>query len=336
MKKFLSTIILVLIAISIAYSQTQTFKYQTVLRDNTGTILINKVVGLRVSILQGSTPATVYIEAFNVNSDNFGIINLEIGTGTVIFGNYAGIDWSASNNQLKFEIDLNGGTAYTLLGTAPVLSAPVANYAVKSGAATTANYATSAGTASFPAGMIIAFAGDTSKIPAGWLLCDGRAVSRATYQILLDAIGLNWGRGNNTSTFNLPDLRGQFLRGADLKAGIDPDTATRTVKNTAVSSRSKVGTYQPYSNATHTHTGTTGNPSSITLTFDIGGTFQTCNMGNCNCSPSSSQIASGPYCNTTPHSTTATANHTHTFTTNATGGAEARPVNAYVNYIIKY
>jgi microcystin-dependent protein len=293
-----------------------------VLRDNTGTILNNKVVGLKVSILQGLASTKVYSEEFNVNSDNFGIINLEIGTGTVTYGNYESIDWSIEKNQLQTEIDINGGQSYTLVGTSPILSVPVANYAFKSGAS------------SFPAGMIIAFAGDTSKIPNGWLLCDGRAVSRSIYSSLLEAIGLNWGIGNNISTFNVPDLRGQFLRGADLGAGVDPNVSNRTVKNSAVSDDSKVGTYQSFLNANHTHNGTTAD-NSQSITFDIGNTPRSCPMGNCNCNPGSNQIMSGDFCNTTPHNTT-TQSHNHTFTTNSTGGAEARPVNAYVNYIIKY
>lgn len=63
----------------------------------------------------------------------------------------------------------------------------------------------------FPAGQIIAYAGTT--VPTGFLDCDGTAVSRTTYARLFSAIGEIWGAGDTTTTFNLPDLRGGFLRG---------------------------------------------------------------------------------------------------------------------------
>ena len=60
-------------------------------------------------------------------------------------------------------------------------------------------------------GMVAAFA--MSSAPTGWLTCDGTAVSRTTYSDLFTAIGTTWGSGDGTTTFNLPDLRGAFLRG---------------------------------------------------------------------------------------------------------------------------
>lgn len=55
-----------------------------------------------------------------------------------------------------------------------------------------------------PTGSMILFA--SSVIPSGWLLCDGSAVSRTTYADLFHAIGITWGVGDGTTTFNLPDL----------------------------------------------------------------------------------------------------------------------------------
>lgn len=74
-----------------------------------------------------------------------------------------------------------------------------------------------------PSGTIAAFA--MQALPRGWLVCDGRAVSRSTYKELLDAIGLTWGIGDGVNTFNLPDLRGMFLRGFDAGRGIDRNRA---------------------------------------------------------------------------------------------------------------
>lgn len=62
-----------------------------------------------------------------------------------------------------------------------------------------------------PAGFIAPFAADST--PSGWLSCDGTAVSRTVYDSLFTAIGTTWGVGDGSTTFNLPDLRGAFLRG---------------------------------------------------------------------------------------------------------------------------
>lgn len=64
-----------------------------------------------------------------------------------------------------------------------------------------------------PVGRIEGYAGSTP--PAGWLLCDGAAVSRATYPQLFARIGITYGAGNGSTTFNLPNLRGRVAVGRD-------------------------------------------------------------------------------------------------------------------------
>lgn len=67
--------------------------------------------------------------------------------------------------------------------------------------------------ANMPIGAVIAVANNTPVIPDGFLLCNGAAVSRETYKKLFSVIGILYGAGDNTTTFNLPDFRGCFLRG---------------------------------------------------------------------------------------------------------------------------
>ena len=69
-----------------------------------------------------------------------------------------------------------------------------------------------------PTGAVLAYAGAT--IPAGFLLCDGRAVSRTTYAALFGVIGTTYGSGDGTTTFNLPDLRGRVPVGVDSDANL--------------------------------------------------------------------------------------------------------------------
>lgn len=66
------------------------------------------------------------------------------------------------------------------------------------------------------------FAHTVPFAPAGWLECDGRAVSRALFDRLFDRIGTTFGSGDGATTFNLPDLRGEFVRGWDNGRGVDP------------------------------------------------------------------------------------------------------------------
>lgn len=70
-----------------------------------------------------------------------------------------------------------------------------------------------------PSGTVLYFAGQTA--PAGWLKANGAAVSRTAYAALFAAIGTTYGAGDGRSTFNLPDLRGEFIRGWDDGRGVD-------------------------------------------------------------------------------------------------------------------
>ena len=70
-----------------------------------------------------------------------------------------------------------------------------------------------------PVGSVFNLA--TTTVPSGYLECNGAAVSRSTYASLFSTISTTWGAGDGSSTFNLPDLRGQFVRGWDNSAGVD-------------------------------------------------------------------------------------------------------------------
>jgi len=68
-------------------------------------------------------------------------------------------------------------------------------------------------------GQVAFFAMDTA--PTGWLKANGAAISRTTYSDLFDAIGTTFGAGDGSTTFELPDLRGEFPRGWDDGRGVD-------------------------------------------------------------------------------------------------------------------
>ncbi|MBR9914013.1 MAG: tail fiber protein [Algicola sp.] len=101
-----------------------------------------------------------------------------------------------------------------------------------------------------PIGAVFAF--PSATLPTGYLSCDGSAVSRNTYAELFAVIGSTYGNGDGATTFNLPDYRGEFLRGLDNGSGTDPDAATRTDRGDGVVG-DVVGTKQIFSNVQHDH-----------------------------------------------------------------------------------
>ncbi|MBI5528456.1 MAG: tail fiber protein [Deltaproteobacteria bacterium] len=175
-----------------------------------------------------------------------------------------------------------------------------------------------------PAGSTIAFAG--ANVPDGWLLCDGSAVSRTQYAALFSAVGTAWGAGDGSTTFNLPDLRGRFVRGVDSGAGRDPDAAARTAANAGGATGDAVGSVEDDAFAGHNHgvndpghahdyyystnSSPPGLPGMDATTFT---------------NSWSPPRISGPIL---PASTGVSIQ--------TTGGSETRPVNANLNYIIKY
>lgn len=151
-----------------------------------------------------------------------------------------------------------------------------------------------------PPATVTSYGGDTA--PTGWLLCDGTAVSRITYSALFAVVGTRFGTGDTTTTFNLPDLRGRFVRGYDGSAGRDPDSAGRTAMNTGGATGNNVGSVQAYATGDHQHSQGAGTGGNLGIPGATGG--------------------STPFTLTTGISVGNTS-------------TETRPVNAGLNHIIK-
>ena len=77
-----------------------------------------------------------------------------------------------------------------------------------------------------PVGSVVAWAGSPAMVPSGWLPCDGAEYSTMAYPELAMAIGSVHG-GDGATVFHVPDLRGRFLRGVDEGTGRDPDAGDR-------------------------------------------------------------------------------------------------------------
>jgi hypothetical protein len=131
MKKIslLFTIVFLSFGILLAQSPAK-FNYQGVARDASGQALANQNIGIKVSILEGATSGPVtYSESHTVSTNSFGLFTATIGDGTPITGTISGLNWSTADKYIKIELDVNGGTSYTDLGTTQLLSVPYAMYA---------------------------------------------------------------------------------------------------------------------------------------------------------------------------------------------------------------
>lgn len=161
-----------------------------------------------------------------------------------------------------------------------------------------------------PPGSIVAFAMATP--PPGFFKANGAAVSRITYGALFAQIGTSYGAGDGVNTFNLPDLRGTFLRGWDDSRGLDANRG--------------LGTLQGSQNASHTHGASSDVqgahshgiwPIALNITTGQGGGHYSVGA-----SLSANSGSAGA--------------HNHNITVDASGGIEARPVNVAMVYCIKY
>ncbi|MEZ4936753.1 MAG: hypothetical protein R2799_04085 [Crocinitomicaceae bacterium] len=116
---------------SSAFSQTpEKMTYQAVVRDASNSLLANQSIGMQVSILQGSATGTpVYVETLNPTTNNNGLVTVEIGTGTIVLGDFSSIDWGNGPYFIMTETDPAGGANYTITGTSQLLSVPYALHA---------------------------------------------------------------------------------------------------------------------------------------------------------------------------------------------------------------
>jgi hypothetical protein len=106
------------------------FSYQAVVRNNSGEIVANKTVKFQFSILQNSaTGTTVYKETQSKATNEFGLANLVVGSGTKVSGNFNPSGWGTNTHFLKVELDPNNGNTFNHLGTVQLMAVPYAFHA---------------------------------------------------------------------------------------------------------------------------------------------------------------------------------------------------------------
>jgi microcystin-dependent protein len=319
MKKIMLFVACMMALAAVAQNSGLGFNYQAVVRNVNGVLLADTDVNLRVSLYPGQNASTpTWVETHMVHTDFSGSFGITVGKGqrdnSSLVGEYSDVNFAAVYYWMKIEI-LEGNTyrevSYSQLPSSPY--SEVANNAIL-----------------FPAGIIVPFAGEEENIPFGWMLCDGSEISRAEYANLYNAIGICWGMGDGSTTFNLPDLRGMFLRGVSGDSGNDADAENRIVLNeNGGNTGNQVGSYQ--NDAIRNITGTfsiRNNPSGHprgNITDTSGAVY-------------ADTYTSGAYSKFAGDSNSHAGNTVaHIDASHAVPvGSDNRPKNVYVNYIIKF
>jgi len=131
MKKLLLTTVFLAICLPMIMAQIpQAFKYQAVVRNNDGVILTNQNINLRISILIGnSSGPQVYSETHPITTNEMGLVNLDIGTGSDPTGDLTKVNWAAGSHFIQIEMDEIGGTDFKPMGVTQLLSVPYALHA---------------------------------------------------------------------------------------------------------------------------------------------------------------------------------------------------------------
>src|SRR5690554_4934489 len=130
MKKIITVCAVLLMTASVFAQAPEKMSYQAVVRDGSNALVSSTAVGMQISILQGSATGTaVYVETQTPTSNINGLVSLEIGSGTVVSGDFTTIDWANGPYFIKTETDPTGGTSYTITGTSQLLSVPYALHA---------------------------------------------------------------------------------------------------------------------------------------------------------------------------------------------------------------
>jgi len=142
MKKLATLFAILMLSVMTLFAQApKKFSYQAVVRNASNQLVTNTLVGIRISILQNSaTGSVVYSETQMLSTNANGLVTLNIGEGTVVFGNLNNINWGAGTFFLKSEIDPNGGSNYSVTSTQQLLSVPYALYANEAGNSFSGDY----------------------------------------------------------------------------------------------------------------------------------------------------------------------------------------------------
>jgi microcystin-dependent protein len=164
-----------------------------------------------------SSAATFTVTSNATNANTASTIVARDASGNFSAGT---ITASLSGNATTATTAANGGVTSIVAGTGISVSSATGAVTVSSSVS------------GVPAGVVAWFAANSA--PTGYIQANGAAVSRSTYSALFSAIGTTFGAGDGSTTFNVPDLRGYFIRGWDNSRGVDSGRIFGTNQTTAM------------------------------------------------------------------------------------------------------
>ena len=215
MKRFLIGIICLISTLNLWAQAPQSFNYQAVARDASGTPLTNQSVSFRISIHQGTHTGEVsYAEIHQAITNKFGIANLAIGQGAPVAGEFETIKWGSGDHFLEIEFDPQGGTDYLSMGTTQMLAVPYAMHA-----ATVANDQVDDADAD-PANEIqfLRMSGDTLHLSQGNYVVmsnTARVAGETNQELILEGNRLSISGGNTVTLSSATSTGGDNIIDAD-------------------------------------------------------------------------------------------------------------------------
>lgn len=123
-------LLLLILTLQIYAQSPEKMSYQAIIRAQDNSLVVNSKITLKVVVHQGAATGTsVYQETHSVNTNNNGLVSLEIGTGTVGVGSFSAIVWDKGPYFIETQVDVKGGTNYNIVGVTQLLSVPYALHA---------------------------------------------------------------------------------------------------------------------------------------------------------------------------------------------------------------
>lgn len=302
------------------YAQEIPISVQGVVRSTDGSVFPTGNYSMRFRIYNVASGGTaIWTEEQNG-------IRIEGGVYSVLIGKITPLGSIAFNQTLYLGVSVDGGTE--LSPRALFTAAPAARYAFRA-------------LGGIPSGMIVSFAGTLEQVPDGWLPCDGRALKSSDFPVLHDRIGTTYGNGSSGvgagagTNFNVPDLRGEFVRGLDIGRGIDANRAIGTVQDWATAMPLNPFSIQMSQAGSHTHS--TGFYNSTNSTTPGLGTLVSSPSRELEGNQYSAHNETRDFSRPIPAGQTpSSGSHTHSITSSGGGDTETRPVNTAVYFFIKY
>lgn len=130
MKYFLTILIISFLNLALVAQAPDAFNYQGVARDMSSVPIPDQNIGLQITIIQDSLSGIeVYKENHEVLTNNLGLFNIQIGTGSIISGSFQAIDWKKGTFFIQIGMDVSGGNNYQTIGSNKLLSVPYAQFA---------------------------------------------------------------------------------------------------------------------------------------------------------------------------------------------------------------